>query len=76
MITDAQKNAKLKARKMFIVKFEMWHGYSLDNLSQNVFAFTMEEAHQRMKERAEAFGDFGDYKVIKITETNEYDVCN
>lgn len=76
MITEAKKIAKLKARKMFIVNFEMWHGYSLDNIKQKVFAFTMQEAHQRMKERSLAFGDFGDYKVIKITETNEYDLCN
>lgn len=73
---EARKIAKLKARQMFIVDFEMWHCDSFDNLKQKVFAFTMKEAHQRMKERAEAFGDFGDYKVIKITETNEYDVCN
>ena len=73
---EARKIAKLKARKMFIVDFEMWHESSFDNLKQKTFAFTLEEAHQRMKERADAFGDFGDYKVIKITETNEYDVCN
>ena len=73
---EARKIAKLKARKMFVVYFEMWHGYSLDNLKQQTFAFTLEEAHQRMRKRAEAFGEFGDYKVIKIIETNEYDVCN
>lgn len=73
---EARKIAKLKARKMFVVYFEMWHAYSLDNLKQQTFAFTLEEAHQRMRKRAEAFGESGDYKVIKITETNEYDICN
>jgi hypothetical protein len=74
MITEAQKIAKLKARKMFMVNFEMWRPDRLDNVSDFVIGFTMEEASRRMARRAAAYG--GDYKVIKIIETNEYDLCN
>lgn len=74
MITEAQKIAKLKARKMFMVNFEMWRPDRLDNVSDFVIGFTMEEASSRMARRAAAYG--GDYKVIKIIETNEYDLCN
>lgn len=74
MITEAQKIAKLKARKMLMVKFEMWRPDRLDNVSDFVIGFTMEEANSRMARRAKAYG--GDYKVIKIIETNEYDLCN
>jgi hypothetical protein len=74
MITETQKIAKLKSKEMFMVKFEMWRPDRLDNVSDFVIGFTMKEAHSRMARRAKAYG--GDYKVIKITETNEYDLCN
>ena len=76
MISKAQKIAKLKARKMFLVDYEIWCHDRLDNISSVEIAFTMQEAHRRMLKSAKFFADSGDYKVIKITETNEYDVCN
>ncbi|MAO23758.1 MAG: hypothetical protein CMJ25_23675 [Phycisphaerae bacterium] len=71
---EARKVAKLKAKKMFFVKFEMWRPDRLDNVSDFVIGFTMKEAHSRMARRSKSYG--GDYKVTKITETNEYDLCN
>ena len=76
MISEAQKIAKLKATDMIEVNFEMWSDTTFDNISGLVIAYTMEEAHQRMLERTKLFSDSGDYKVIKVTKTNEYVVCN
>ena len=76
MISEAQKIAKLKARQMFLVNFEIWCHDRLDNISSVVIAFTMQDAHRQMLKSAKFFADSGDYKVIKITETNENEVCN
>lgn len=76
MMSEAQKIAKLKATEMFQVEFEMWGDTTFDNVSGMVFTYTMKEAHQRMFERTNLFFDSGDYKVIKVTKTNEYDLCN